>query len=694
MYWEPGEFWEPGGQAASGDDAERRLLIADRLCQGSSALLEALCVLAGQQPLATVARVAAVPASARIFSLLLGLGLVVSVDGPQHTGSQQTGLIALARESDGRMVRGRLSPTRWRALHRAAAEVLEPRPALAHRALAADRPDPALAAALEEAALDGHAPDSEISMTTRQLLLWAADLSTERAERERRLLLAAMHDVYGERLSDGDLWARVEELPPSPLRYCALAGRALLEDRLGAAVDHLRAAGRAHDAGHTHLQLDAASDAASAAGAIATVEAAVACRTARGRAAIKAATRALDAGSCDAVQVRMAQRLLLAGRGYVDGPLAVLHALDGHAELADAGPSALRDSGLVLLRGESCLLAGELESAVRDLDGLVRLHDADPGHPDRLRALERLALAYVQLGDWQRADHALDRIDETGGDTVGQALRSMLSAVRGTGPAPRRGARLPASTATASADPDRPTIAAFADALALLAHRRHADILAAITWPPTGSVGQEDAPAKFAPLWLPVYAEALIETSTVEPTALAELHACADGLPYLRVAYHRLTGRAAELRRDPVAAGEAYQAALSAAEGCAQLPPLHRAQLDHAYGRFLCARGRTATGLARLQRAQDAFASLGALAFVRGCAEDRAAVTRAPAPCPDIALTEREATVAGLVVSGLTNRQVAEELRISAKAVEYHLGKIYRKLGVCTRRELRDVHGF
>ncbi|MEU9407833.1 helix-turn-helix transcriptional regulator [Streptomyces sp. NPDC048281] len=718
MYREPCEFWEPGEQAVSDDDSERRLPAADRLCQDSSAFLEALCVLAGEYPPATVARVAAVPAAARILDLLLGLGLVVSVGGPQSPGR-----IAFARESDYRRVRARLTPTRWRALHRAAAEALDARPALAHRARAADRPDPALAAALEEAAFGGSALEDEVGVPSRQLLLWAADLTADRGERERRLLLAAMHEVYAEECGNDDLWTRVEALPPSPLRYCALAGRALLEHRLGTAVDHLRAASRALAAEDAHANTEAEAEAGtdaeadadtghvpsarprrdrdlSAAAAIATMEAAVACRTARGVIAVNAATRALDTASCDAVQIHTARRLLLVGRSYADGPHGVLRSLDESAAVAGTSPTApghrtplpeIRDSGLLLLRGECRLLAGDLEAAVRDLDSLVRRHGTSLGHPDRLRALERLAIAHFLRGSWQEADSAVDGIDRTAGDTAGPALRAMLSAVRAAGAAPRLGS--PASAVgrgPGSAEPDRLTLATCADAVAMLAHGRHADILTAITRLTSDSAGLEDAPAKFVPLWLPVYAEAAIETaaSTASEAGLAQLRAHARHSPYLMVTFHRLAGRAAELRGDPTTAGDAYEAGLLAAEVRAQVPPMHRAQLNHAYGRFLCTLGRTATGLGRLQRAQDDFASLGARAFVRNCVQDREAVTRGASPRPDVALTEREATVAGLVASGLTNRQVAEKLLISAKAVEYHLGKIYRKLGVRSRGDL------
>ncbi|MDV9175114.1 helix-turn-helix transcriptional regulator, partial [Streptomyces sp. W16] len=51
-------------------------------------------------------------------------------------------------------------------------------------------------------------------------------------------------------------------------------------------------------------------------------------------------------------------------------------------------------------------------------------------------------------------------------------------------------------------------------------------------------------------------------------------------------------------------------------------------------------------------------------------------------------LTPQELAVARLVASGLTNRQVARELVISVKTVEYHLGRIFPKLGVDSRTRL------
>ena len=57
------------------------------------------------------------------------------------------------------------------------------------------------------------------------------------------------------------------------------------------------------------------------------------------------------------------------------------------------------------------------------------------------------------------------------------------------------------------------------------------------------------------------------------------------------------------------------------------------------------------------------------------------------------ALTAAEQRVAGLAADGLTNRQIAEELVVTVKAVEWHLSHVYRKLGISSRTRLPGVLG-
>jgi DNA-binding CsgD family transcriptional regulator len=52
------------------------------------------------------------------------------------------------------------------------------------------------------------------------------------------------------------------------------------------------------------------------------------------------------------------------------------------------------------------------------------------------------------------------------------------------------------------------------------------------------------------------------------------------------------------------------------------------------------------------------------------------------------ALTPSELRLARLAADGQTNRQIAQELYLSEKTVEMHLGRAYRKLGIRGRGEL------
>jgi DNA-binding NarL/FixJ family response regulator len=51
-------------------------------------------------------------------------------------------------------------------------------------------------------------------------------------------------------------------------------------------------------------------------------------------------------------------------------------------------------------------------------------------------------------------------------------------------------------------------------------------------------------------------------------------------------------------------------------------------------------------------------------------------------------LRESELGIAQLVAEGLTNREVASRLFVSAHTVDFHLRQIYRKLGISSRVEL------
>lgn len=64
--------------------------------------------------------------------------------------------------------------------------------------------------------------------------------------------------------------------------------------------------------------------------------------------------------------------------------------------------------------------------------------------------------------------------------------------------------------------------------------------------------------------------------------------------------------------------------------------------------------------------------------------------TPGPPPGPDV-LTPREAEVLELLRTGRSNAEIAQALHVSIETVRTHARRIYRKLGVKTRRELRAM---
>ena len=67
---------------------------------------------------------------------------------------------------------------------------------------------------------------------------------------------------------------------------------------------------------------------------------------------------------------------------------------------------------------------------------------------------------------------------------------------------------------------------------------------------------------------------------------------------------------------------------------------------------------------------------------------DRQRATGVPAGAPAFGLTPREMEMVAAVVAGCSNREIAQQLSISAKTVKHHLTNIFEKLGLSNRLEL------
>ena len=119
---------------------------------------------------------------------------------------------------------------------------------------------------------------------------------------------------------------------------------------------------------------------------------------------------------------------------------------------------------------------------------------------------------------------------------------------------------------------------------------------------------------------------------------------------------------------------------------------MYSARLLLAQGRLLRRLGQRRPALERLRRARQLYTALRAAPFIaRAETELLACGLRQPLAQQRSVLdmTTRECEVAHLVDQDLTYAEIGAELFITPKAVEYHLGNLYAKLGLKGRKELR-----
>ena len=196
----------------------------------------------------------------------------------------------------------------------------------------------------------------------------------------------------------------------------------------------------------------------------------------------------------------------------------------------------------------------------------------------------------------------------------------------------------------------------------------------------------------YAVLWRPLLAEGLIGSGQTEPAAAVLDQLRADGsaqVGYLAPALAWLDGWLAEQRGDPA---EALRIYARGEDSAGSHSPVYTARLLLAHGRLLRRTGNRKDAVERLRRANEEYQALRAAPFIAQTEEELAACDLPGRPAdkqPVLALTSRETEVAQLAGKGLSNPEIAAELFVSRKAVEYHLGNIYAKYGLRGRQQLR-----
>lgn len=193
--------------------------------------------------------------------------------------------------------------------------------------------------------------------------------------------------------------------------------------------------------------------------------------------------------------------------------------------------------------------------------------------------------------------------------------------------------------------------------------------------------------------WEDMYAVSLIRSGRVDTAALVmeenlERHN-ASGILSLRA--RNLVPRAnIEIQRGATARGvkmlsEAVDAITSVNM------PAYEARILFEFGLVLRRMGRRSQAAEMFTRAEEVFNAMGAITLAARCAGERKVSGLGGTRRSAQGLTPQEEQITALVVEGASNSDVARELSLSTKTVEYHLTRVYRKFGVTGRVDLRAV---
>jgi len=121
---------------------------------------------------------------------------------------------------------------------------------------------------------------------------------------------------------------------------------------------------------------------------------------------------------------------------------------------------------------------------------------------------------------------------------------------------------------------------------------------------------------------------------------------------------------------------------------------LHGARVRLCYGEWLRRVNRRVDARRQLSEAHDMFTRMGAQAFAERARRELVATGEKVRKQPTDSgteLTAQEAQIARMAGDGLTNQEIGAQLFISTHTVEWHLRKVFAKLGIKSRRQLRTT---
>ncbi len=603
---------------------------------------------------------------------------------PETTGPRRCGfphvLIRTAIYRD-------IGVSRRAALHRAAAGIFGGSTALAHRVAGCCGPDPELAADLAAHAAREHAA-GQLAEAAGHLLM-AVQAAPRGAGRDQWLITAVgMLIDLGDAARVRSYADGVAALPPSASRSLVLGRLALLDGAYGPAEQWITEAWAVLGAGTgrdpEHVRESAAKAACELAlmliGQLHLDEAAIWAQ----RAAGSAVSGLVRACAC------VVQSGCLAGAGHSSRATTLLEA---ELRRCAAGPGrTLLHAGL----GGLLLYADDLPAAASHLDAATT-REGDDSLP-MAHLLEAGLLRVVMFyrgGDWDQAATEAERLVRLVEDLdQGWLLpRAHLAAVY---VAAGRGQWLTAAD-HAEAAASQPAGRAGAGAIALADART---AIAVARDDPEGVlaaardvVSDLDLLSRLEPSTLtfwPAYAQALAETGRPCDADIAlrryEQRARSCGRQSAMAAASRARGILEASRERPDDALAAFDTSLRHLDGLGLVMEEAMTRLER--GRLLRRLGQRRSAARELGAARTLFAGLAAQPFLERCDRELRADPLAltgPAQPP---LTARQLSVAQAAARGKSNREIAAELYISVKTVEFHLGQILARLGLDSRTQI------
>ncbi|MFC7494909.1 MULTISPECIES: helix-turn-helix transcriptional regulator [unclassified Nocardioides] len=201
----------------------------------------------------------------------------------------------------------------------------------------------------------------------------------------------------------------------------------------------------------------------------------------------------------------------------------------------------------------------------------------------------------------------------------------------------------------------------------------------------------EESFLQVGPTYFPDFVEAAARTDRPEVAAryVADLEGRAgvNGSAWCA----GLAARSRALVAPPEEAEQHYLAALDHLDGTTARVDLGRTHL--LYGEWLRRVRRRAEASRQLALAHAVLEQAGADMFLpraRAELEATGAAVDATGPAPHHALTPQELSISRLAGEGNTNAEIGAQLFISPNTVDYHLRKVFQKLGISSRRQLTD----